>query len=212
MLASTTPARRSLRAAALTVAAALAVSACSGGEPAPPDGPTTAVEQGATPEGTPAADETSAASDPEESKSAAEAGIDPATIGDPYATFEIGAGGLNDPDATLQIGVYPLQRDGKVVTLVARVTLDAPPEESAGLRVLFGGDAVRPVLVDTTNLRSHSVANAGSKQLTTDTLITRMSGGQTRYWHAVYAAPPEDITTMTVLFDGVPAITEVPIQ
>lgn len=204
---------------ALTLAAALTLTACSG-----EDGSTDPGAQEQTAQQTPAEDAPDDAAtsqggasdepgdDAGEAESLAESGVDLVTLGEPAATFEKEVTISGDNDAVLVVDVYPLQRDGDLLTLVAGVRLDAR-SGGGNLRSLLGeGSPVRPILIDTENLRTHSVVQAGSAYLTTDTLMTRVQAGQTRYYHAFYAAPPEDVTSMTVTFDGVPALPNVPIR
>lgn len=192
---------------ALALAAALTVTACSG-----EDGSTDPGVQEQTAQQTPAEDSPEPGNDAGEAESLAEAGVDVVTLGEPAATFEKEVTISGDNDAVLVVDVYPLQRDGDLLTLVAGVRLDA--RSGAGnLRALLGdGGPVRPILIDTDNLRTHGIVQAGGAYLTTDSLMTRVEAGQTRYFYGVYAAPPEDVTSMTVIFDGMPAVTNVPIR
>lgn len=227
------PRPRAARIAALALAAALTVTACSSddAETAPP--PTEQTTQDDTTDGDGVADDTAAESDngaedstdepddpataetddPAEAESAAEAGVDPVELGDPVATFEVGAHDIADPDAAMVAEVYPLQREGDVVTLVMRWTLRAEPTERGVFRGLLGeaSGLGAVTLVDPVNLRQHSVVEAGGSRLMSGSL-TFYQGGQSRYWSAVFAAPPEDVTAMTLLFPVLPAIPDVPIR
>lgn len=224
---------RAGRLAAVALAAALTVTACSGGddmsadptgveqttsqETAPADDaatPTEAVEAGE--EGT-AEDSTDAPSDdadPDEAESAAEAGIDRAALGDPVATFETSATFKDDPEATLSYEVFPLRRDGELLTFVARLTLNSEESGQTSLSVVMPASAnysIPVTLTDSVNLRSHAIVEADGSRLSSEPISIRIGGGQSRYVHAVFAAPPADVETMTVLFEGLPSFT-VPVQ
>lgn len=227
------PRSRTARVTAVALAAALTVTACSGdddtadsggqqtvtqetdsAEGSATDDSTTEGEDASTDEATDAGTDTGTDdADPGEAESAAEAGIDPHALGDPVGTYEVGAAGTQDPDATMRAEIFPLQREGDIVTLVTRWTLDAQESESGSFRALLGqASGLGTVsLVDPVNLRHHRVVEAGGRALASPTLDTYKGGGS-RYWSAVFAAPPEDVTSMTVLFPGLPAVPDVPIR
>ena len=211
----------------LALAAALTLGACSGDASGEGDAsPTTqaaaeTADNGGDADG-PDADGTGADGadadaerDEEEAASAAEAGVEPRELGDPVATVETAGNMSDDADATLTYDVYPLQRDGDILTFAARVTLNSTSTQSANLASIMGvgsNFSIGVSLIDTENLRRHAVVRAGSDTLSSTPLTIRMSAGQSRYISGVFAAPPDDVTTMTVVLDGIPAIANVPIR
>ena len=67
-----------------------------------------------------------------------------------------------------------------------------------------------PQIIDTTNLTVHDVVDSESGSVSTGTgpLGTKVGGGQTLHLYAVFAAPPQDVATVTVKpADGAPAFT-----
>ncbi|MDO5502465.1 MAG: hypothetical protein Q4G67_04745 [Actinomycetia bacterium] len=219
------------RLAAAGLAAALLLTACTGdGESDPQDNGTTQVETSdsdaggtsAATDDSPTADDATdgatdettggATEDADEAESAEAAGIDPQSLGEPFMTVDVGADAVSD-DATLTVDTFPLRREGELLTLVLRITLNAPANDNAPLGALLGQSVTHldPVLVDSVNLNQHSVLRAGNDRLTSGQRA-QMSGGQTRYFGAVFAAPPEDVTTMTLLFEGLPTIADIPIR
>ena len=216
--------RHRARAAAAVLAAALVLTGCSGDDTGGAGEPT-AAEQTATDEaGTdetvtdePADAETdpAQATDPGEAESAAEAGIEPHELGEPFASVDTAANMPDDPEATLTYDVFELQRDGDVVTFAARLTVNSDSTGSNNLASIMGvgsNFSIGVSLIDTVNMRRHAIVQAGSDRLSSTPLAMSMSGGQSRYISGIFAAPPEDVTTMTVLIDGIPAIPNVPIR
>lgn len=213
------------RAAVLAVAATLALSACTGEEKATFDqasGTPSAAPSGETP--ATGAEATTAPGDGTSAESAAAAGVNLAELGKPIASATMPANVIGDPDATMEVALYSLKREGKTVTGIYsfRVTSDTEGTDIAS-KGTGAGDARRlwdylggdwdPYLVDTVNLARHGVLKGEGSEAKTEPLRTTFRPGQTFYAFAIFAAPPADVTTMTVqLVDGAPAVTDVPVR
>lgn len=154
----------------------------------------------------------STAGDDPAATSAQEAGIEPSRLPDPHASFDIPGSVTGDDQAVLKTDVYGLWRDGQTVTLIASFTPQTSSTERQNLFSWLGNNSLSASLVDTTNLRRHGVLGPIGNRLQTSPTGAQFGDGQTLYFYAVFAAPPEDVTTMNVLFDGLPAITEVPVR
>lgn len=223
----------------LALAAALALSACSGEEPAQfeetaqgasaagadettdkaeaddaADDRPSADDAGvaATGEAPGSGDEASQETDDVSGQSAAAAGIDPQTLGDPIATVTIPAVVEGDPDATMEVSLYSLVRDGNTVVGTYSFRVDSDEERERWIYHYLGGASWRPFLVDTVNLNRHDVLGEGAHLAATDGQGAQFRPGTTFYAYASFAAPPPDVTTMTAyLVDGAPAIPDVEI-
>ena len=198
----------------LAVAATLALSACSQAEKAtfdqgtsPAQGTSTQATSGtAAPEG--AADTTSA-------DSAAAAGIDLNALPAPIASAVVPATVEGDPQASMLVSLYSLTRDGKTLTATFSftVTSDSASVRPRWLYHYLGDSGWRPHLVDTINLTRHDVLGDIGGRAQTQHQGTKFLPGQTFYAYAAFAAPPSDVTTMTVsMVEGAPAATKVPIR
>lgn len=202
---------RTLLAAA--VASSLLLVGCSGGGPqqasTPPAGGTSSAP-GAT---------AAASADPSAEAAAAEAskaGIDPANPPKPIASSTTAAVVEGDPNATMRVDLLGLKRSGKTVLASYAFTVTAADGASDEPRMLYhylGNSSWRPQLVDTTNLTLHEVVRADGSAVQTDDQGVTFRPGQTLYAYAVFAAPPESVTTIdAVLADNVPAVPGAPIS
>lgn len=205
-------------AAALALSAFLALSACSGDEPATFEPPTqnagtqqdTAGE--ATAQGAGADDSQGSASQ----ESAAAAGINLNDLGAPIATATVPAVVQSDADASVEVSLYSLKREGDVLIGTYSFTVTAKGiQEPQWLYHYLGGQTWRPYLIDTVNLTRHDVL-AGDQGITkamTDSQGIKFLPGQAFYAYAAFAVPPEDVSTVTVqLIDGAPTATGIEIQ
>lgn len=210
-------------AAPLVLAAALALTGCSQGADATFDqGAQGQQAQGEQAQGQPASssttetgtDTTGSADITQDSATAA--GVDPAELGEPIATVTRPATVPNDPDATVEVSLYSLEREGQALIGIFSftVTSDAPNVEPAWLYDYLDGNSWDPHLIDTVNLNKHDVLSDGvGRTASTDSQRFDLLPGQTVYAYAAFATPPADITTMTVqLVDGTPAVPGVPVQ
>lgn len=114
----------------------------------------------------------------------------------------------------LTVGVLPLQRKGKLMTLVLRMTPTAEPGGRATISLfdLLGQHSFRPTLLDNTHLKLYNVVTA-SGYLQSDDVGTQTTSGQPLYAYAVFAAPQDAITAIDVkAADSIPRFTDVPIR
>ncbi|GAA4397325.1 hypothetical protein GCM10023153_21100 [Ornithinibacter aureus] len=199
------------RIAVLAVAATLALSACTGGDKAAFDdgasqGQSTSAQQGQS-----SNDENADAS----TQSAAAAEINPKDLGKPLATAVVPAVVEGDPDPTMEVALYSLKRDGKTLTgtFSFKVISDTASDTAGSISNYLGGTQWKPYLVDTANLARHHPLGLGSGRAMTDSYGGRFLPGQTFYAYAAFAAPADDVTSVTVnLVDGAPAASKVAIQ
>lgn len=186
------PARRSRPVTLVAVALALVVAACTAGDPAGGGA--------ATLSSTPTADP---APQPDEV----------------VATAVVPSGGGDD----VEVEIYPLVRHGEHVALTVDVTAVDPAAVDGDFVLLhgFGGAAFTvEILHAPVNLRLldlerdvvHHVARASDgRPVVTDSewAVIRTTDG-TRLQTA-YAAPPEDVTSLSLLLPGAPLIADVPV-
>lgn len=143
---------------------------------------------------------------------AAAAGVDLTAVGEPVATAEVPATVAGDPDATMTVALYGLQRRNGTVVATYSFTVHSDTEtDPAWLYDYLGDQGWRPYAVDSVNLNKHGVIGSGEAQ--TRYQGTKFRPGQTFYAFAIFAAPPEDVTTMDVLLvDGAPLAMGVEIR
>lgn len=221
-------------AAPLALVAALTLTGCSQGEDATFDQDAQGQEQeqqaqGEQTQDQPAGGSTAGAgTDTTESEdttdsgdvtadSAAAAGVDPAELGEPIATVTRPAEVEGDPDATMEVSLYSLERDGQALIGIFSFTVssDATNAEPKWLYRYLRDTSWNPHLIDTVNLTRHDVLSAGGAKLaSTDSQgSTYFRPGQTLYAYAAFAPPPADVTTMTVqLVDGTVPVQGVPVR
>lgn len=149
-------------------------------------------------------------------ESAAAAGVDLADLGDPVATATVPAAVNGDDEATMEISLYGLVREGDTVTATYSFRVDADPDVETRTDTLFSflnNTAWQPHLVDPVNLRRHDILSSGPSVYVSTDRLTRFQTGSTLYGFATFAAPPEDVEEMNVqLVDGAPLATAVPVQ
>lgn len=202
--------------------AAFALSACSGEEEAAfvetasTSAPAEAPAEPAAGDDTTARD-TSAETQNVAQDSAAAAGVDLSDTSDPVATATVPAVVVGDPEATMDISLLSLSRDGKTLVGLFSFTVNSGKDsETDNLYSYLGAASWAPYLVDTTNLTRHDVLSdeTGVTKAVTDSISSGLfHPGQTTFGYAAFAAPPSDVSSMTVsLVDGAPAAMNVPIQ
>lgn len=222
----------------LALAAALVLSACSGEETAtfeageqdtgaaaqqgqvaeqPAETDTVPQEAAQTTGTEPAAQQPAGSEgDGTTEQSATAAGVNLLEVGEPLGTATIPAAVDRDPEATMDVSLYSLRRDGNTLVAVYSFTVHSVQEgTSRSLFSYLGSNYWTPFLVDTTNLARHDVLGGGDRSSLTMTSDTgnRFSPGPAFFAYASFAAPPDDVTTMTVhLVDGAPGIPDVEIQ
>lgn len=199
----------------LALVAALTLSACAGEEASFEDAGTQ--QSIAAQAGDAGADDASGTADsPEDdvtAQSAAAAGIDLNDLGEPIGTATIPAIVSGDNDATMDITLHQLRRDGDTVVATYSFLVHADSEDPEWIYDYLGAESWRPFLIDTVNLNRHDVLGENGQWVMTGSQGAKFRPGQTYYAMAVFAAPPADVTTMTAqLVDGAPAVTEAPIQ
>lgn len=225
---------RPLTPVTMALALALTLSACSQDEPAafedtatqaaadddsagaeePADADTTEESDTAADAGSDGGDD-AAETDEMTEQSAAAAGIDLAELGEPIATTTIPAVVSDDPDATLDVSLYSLVRDGQTVigTYSFHVSSDSEAQEPEWIYDYLGSTSWTPHLIDTENLARHDVLLQDGVRAMTAYQGAKFRPGQTFFAYAAFAAPPAEVTTMTAsLVDGGAPVREVPIQ
>ena len=148
-----------------------------------------------------------------ETSSAAQAGVDLTNLPAPIASATVAASVEGDPDAKLTVNLHSLRRSGKVVTATVSFTVTSTETAGQSLFRYLGEHAWRPYLVDTGNLKRHDVLIGGGAAAKTDDVLSGdFAPGQTLYAYAMFAAPPQNVTTLDVqLLDGATTATSVPI-
>jgi hypothetical protein len=146
----------------------------------------------------------------------APAGVDLTARGEPVATAKVPAVVEDDPDATMTVALYGLERQGDTVVATYSFTVHSKTSDGdSWIYDYLGGTGWEPYAIDTENLNKHGVLKDkdGTNEAKTDDQGQKFRPGQTMAAHAVFAAPPEDVKTMDVmLVDGAPLATEVPIR
>lgn len=148
-------------------------------------------------------------------QSAAAAEITVADLGDPIVTATVPAVVELDPDATMEVSLYSLTRDGETLHGVFSflVTSENGADDAQWLYDYLGATAWEPHLIDPVNLARHDVLGDHRGRAMTDYQGAKFRPGQTFYAYASFAAPPTDVTSITVsLTDGAPAAAQVPIR
>ncbi len=198
----------------LALATALFLSGCSLGAPAE-------FEETDAPQGSEqAAAQTSAPDEEEDTSDTAEqsaeaAGIDLAELGDPIATVTVPAVVGEDPEATMDVALYTLRRDGETLILNGSFTVNSEDgeQEERQLFHYLGNHGWAPHLIDTANLTRHDVLASAPTMAMTPSQSLGFRPGQTFYVYAAFAAPPADVESINVqLVDGAPMIVDVPIR
>lgn len=224
----TTARTTTMRTAALTLAAALTLGGCSQGETATFDEPAEVAAQeggdgaeqsasadtGGTSTGTDTDGPDTTEEDDTAGTSAAAAGIDLRELGEPIATTTVPAVVEDDPEATMEVTLHSLTRDGETLTGIFsfRVDSEGGSEQSRWIYHYLGDTAWTPHLIDTADLARHDVLAADGVRAMTDYQGAKFRPGQTFYAYAAFAAPAAEVETMTVsLVDGAPAVPEVPV-
>lgn len=199
---------RPYRLLAATLLAALALTACSGG--GEPDSSRSTGKPAANAPATPSAGDTTNPDAEEQAAEAAKAGVDPTNPPKPIASSTTAAVVEGDPKATMKIDLLGLKRQGKTVLASYAFTVTAAAGASDAPRWIYhylGDSSWNPSLIDSTTLKLHRVVKAEGRQLQTAHQGVKFRPGQTLYGYAVFAAPPEGVTTMDVVVgDNVPAI------
>lgn len=193
----------------LTLAAALFLSGCSLGAPAQ-------FEESASPAPAQSASgDDDAAAEQVADDSASAAGINPGDLGDPIAVSTIPAVVEGDPEATMDVALLDLRRDGDTVlmNISFRVNSEDGQDNARWIYHYLGGQIWQPHLIDSTNLTRYDVLGIFPNQAATNSQGSMFSPGQTFYAYAAFAAPPADVESLNVqLVDGAPLIMDVQLR
>lgn len=134
---------------------------------------------------------------------------------EPILTTKCPATVEDDPGATFTVNLHQLKKEGETVTIYVSFTLNSTTKKTENMWTLNNRSNWHPHLVDTKNMRLHeplTSKNHGAKALT-DLFETSMTGGDTVYAFATFAAPPADVTHMDVsIIDGAEVAKGVEIQ
>lgn len=192
----------------LALAATLLLTGCSTGAPAQ-------FEESAAPQGT--TQSAGSKDDAEDSaeQSAAAAGMDLADLDEPIATSTIPATVEGDPEATMDVALYTLRRDGQTLVMNGsfRVNSEDGQEDERWIYHYLGSNGWAPHLIDGVNLTRYDVLGSGGTRAMTRDQGSKFRPGQTFYVYAAFAAPPAGVETINVqLVDGAPMIVDVPIR
>ena len=153
-----------------------------------------------------------------EDEDAQAAGVDLSDVGEPIASAEVPATVEGDPEATMTVSLYSLTRRDSTLVAIYSFRVEASAAASTDPRWIYhylGSTGWDPYAIDTTNLTKHGVLKGGNglNEAQTAHQGTKFRPGQTFYAYAMFAAPPEDVTTMDVLLvEGAPLATEVEIR
>lgn len=120
------------------------------------------------------------------------------------------------PQDEVTWGVLSLRVQGQTMTLRMAVTPRFGTVGADGVVSLFDclqRSAFRPVLVDLDNLKEYSVIGSAPSRWSSDAASSRVRNGHPMFVWAVYAAPEDDIDTITLrVADWWPPIVDVPIE
>jgi hypothetical protein len=215
------------RSTGLLSAALLAIGALSGcsllgGDDGDQAGKDSKDAKASSSAGTSAAETGSASPSSTESPSESSSGSSPADdLGDPAATR---TGSADGQKVSLQ--VWPVQRSGSTAVLNFAMTVDPAAKQAVSLFELFGdansdtgnnnsGASVDGVkLVDTENSKLYLVASDGAGNCVCTNTFSGASAqaGEVVTMSATFAAPPEDVTSVSVTVPTFGTFTDVPVR
>ena len=108
--------------------------------------------------------------------------------------------------ASLKADLVQLKRDGKVVKAVVGLTPTFDSTSTAKQTSLYkamNGSGPDTQLIDPVNLKLYKMFEAGpGLRLEADVVNTQVVAGQTSYYWAVLAAPPESVSKVTTSHSG----------
>lgn len=146
-------------------------------------------------------------------------------VGEAEETGAADDGDLGTPAATRQatkenvaytLAVYPLVRDGQLATLTYRLTVDALPEGKDNVfpHTLVGTNSWNDgtTLVDSTNNKVYLPARDVEGDCLCSDVNRVMLAGETQTMTAVYAAPPEDISSVDLIVPTFGSVPGVPVE
>lgn len=137
------------------------------------------------------------------------AGLDPNNLPDPIASEEVPATVEGDPDATMTVDFYGLERNGETLVGQFAFTVNADSDEPRWIYHYLGDSSWNPYLLDTQNLRKHSVIGDTNSRAQTAYQGAKFAPGQTFYAFAVFAAPEDADSVSVSAVEGAPLVTDV---
>jgi hypothetical protein len=171
---------------------------------------------------TPAGEATPVAESEQEVEASAEPSTEPADLGEPIASRKAGVSGYQ-----LRVDMYPVERRGTLADLNFTLTMvkGDDPDDRLQISDLFadgnydsvdsGGHSIDGVrLLDGANGKVHLPASDGNGAClcTRDLSGTFLEAGDSVVLSAIYAAPPEDVTAVSVQVPKFGTFTDVPVQ
>lgn len=197
------------------IAAALTLTGCSGGDSDAEGASGSDSSPSSQQSSGPSADTRNTGEQEELLAEAKKAGIDPANPPKPITSTSQPAVVKGDPKATLKIDLLGVKRQEKTVMVTVAFTVNATSNvaEERWLYHYLGNESWRPTLIDTKSLNLHKVVRAGVSHVQTDSQGPKFLPGQTMYAFALFAAPPNDVSSVdVVLNEGLLPIPAVPIS
>lgn len=144
---------------------------------------------------------------------AEEAGVDPTKPPKPIASVTMPANSEADEPTDMTVDLISLKRQGDLMVLTVGVTPDKASKAKPSTFFKWTQSVFSPQVIDTKNLKVHNVAKADSLQVATGSSTVEFGPDQTMYMYAAFAAPPEDVDTVTVkAVEGAPPFTGVKVQ
>ena len=144
--------------------------------------------------------------------------IDPTDVIAEY-TVDLPPGADAPEGSTLTVGIHSLQVIDDVMLLELYFTPDIAGDDAGewSLYKLNGSNrSFWPVLTDRSNLKQYQLltdAELGAVRWASDSVYTTTTDGQTVLWWGYYAAPQDDIDSVTIqVTDTHPVVDDVPIE
>ncbi|WP_155884517.1 hypothetical protein [Actinomadura flavalba] len=123
------------------------------------------------------------------------------------ATVQTQAGG----GGTLELGVAELRVKGKLLHLTMVLTPRVGDANGVSVYELNGRHGPDPTLLDTVNLKRHSVVKVGMKSLEPEYVSVRLPAGRPSLQSYVFAAPPDNVRSMDVVYGQWAPFRDVPV-
>jgi hypothetical protein len=124
------------------------------------------------------------------------------------ATFDSSA----TPGAKVEIGVVELRVTGKLAQLTLSITPRVPDGRSPNVYELNGNSDPQVSLIDNINLKRYVVVKDSSgKQLQPDYIYVRLRNGQPNVQTYMFAALPEGVRTVDLVFGQWSPFRDVPV-
>ncbi|TNU76107.1 hypothetical protein FH969_04800 [Miniimonas arenae] len=195
---------------------AFALSACTGDQATfDPSGEGDApASAGATPTGGNAPSQGSTSDASAAASGGDAAGIDPNDVVAEY-TVPLPPGAEAAEGSTVTVGVHELRVQGDVMLLELYVTPDIAVDSSQewSLYDLGGERSMWPILNDAANLKQYNLLMDDlGRRWVVDNLYTTTTDGVTALWWGYYAAPEDDIDTISVQVTQGHPVIDVPIE